>query len=279
MGEATVEAVVIDGSRTEPGAACAERPGPSDWELVERARRRPETGPPHGAADSDPSREAPHSEPQALPGVGDAGAFAALFERHARAVFTYLLRLTSSAALAEDLTQEAFLAAFRRLDDLRPERTAGGQTSTLRPWLLRVARNLAFSHFRRNPACLSLDRGPETHDGGDDVWGGSTAGPEEETLRQETAAEVRQAVARLSPRYREPLLLYYAGGLTYGEIAFVLGTPLGTVATRIRRGVAAAGKELARLGDREPAAWTDRSPGRPADRASTRRRSLGRIQR
>jgi hypothetical protein len=86
-------------------------------------------------------------------------------------------------------------------------------------------------------------------------------------------------VARLSPRYREPLLLHYAGGLTYGEIAFVLGIPLGTVATRIRRGVAAVGKELARHGIRESASWTGQSPSRPGNRASTRRRSLGRIQR
>lgn len=263
-----MEAIVIDGPRAESGVVCPERPGPSDWELVKRARRRSETGPPHEAADS---------------GAGDAGAFATLFERHARAVFTYLLRLTGSAALAEDLTQEAFLAAFRRLDDLRPERTAGGQVSTLRPWLLRVARNLAFSHFRRNPVSLSLDRGPEAHDGGDGAgrgaWGSPVTGPEEEAMRRETAAEVRQAVSRLSPRYREPLLLYYAGGLTYGEIAFVLGMALGTVATRIRRGVAAVGKELARPAIRESAAWKGQSPSRPGNRTSTRPRSLGRIQR
>lgn len=266
-----MEAIVIDGPRAESGVVCPERPGPSDWELVKRARRRPESGPPHEAADS------------------GAGAFAALFERHARAVFTYLLRLTSSEALAEDLTQEVFLAAFRRLDDLRPERTAGGQASTLRPWLLRVARNLAFSHFRRNPVSLSLDRGPGG-DGGDGAgrgaWGSPVTGPEEEAMRRETTDEVRQAVARLSPRYREPLLLYYAGGLTYGEIAFVLGIPLGTVATRIRRGVAAVGKELARPPIPESAARTDQSPSRPGNRASsrpgnrasTRPRSLGRIQ-
>lgn len=272
-----MEAIVIDGPRAESGVVCPERPGPSDWELVKRARRRPESGPPHETADSGAG------------GAGDAGAFATLFERHARAVFTYLLRLTGSAALAEDLTQEVFLAAFRRLDDLRPERTAGGQVSTLRPWLLRVARNLAFSHFRRNPVSLSLDRGPGG-DGGDGAgrgaWGSPVTGPEEEAMRRETADEVRQAVARLSPRYREPLLLYYAGGLAYGEIAFVLGIPLGTVATRIRRGVAAVGKELARPVIPESAARTDQSPSRPGNRASsrpgnrasTRPRSLGRLQ-
>lgn len=233
--------IALNGPRAGAVVACIEPSStavaasavPTDWELVEQARRQREAG---FAVGPDPRGS-------------DAGAFATLFERHAKAVFSYLLRLTGDPALAEDLIQETFLAAYRHLGDLRPERTAGGRASTLRPWLLRVSRNLAFSHFRRTPGQARLDSGARARrlDGdtaSDPLQDDSAVGPEEEVLRSETAAEVRRAVARLSPRYREPVLLHYAADLTYGEIAFTLGLPLGTVATRLRRGLAALGREL-----------------------------------
>lgn len=197
----------------------------SDWELVAEARGQCADG---------------------LP----ADAFAGLFERHSAAVFTYLLRFTGDRQLAEDLTQETFLTAYRHLPDLSPERVTGGPTATLRPWLMRVARNRAISQFRRCGASLAADgfcRGGIDEGGIDLGAADPQAGPEEETLRRETADEVRAAVGKLAPLYREPLLLYYSGGLTYGEIASVLGLPLGTVATRIRRGVAAVSRELRRF--------------------------------
>ncbi len=223
-----------------PGATFSTAPGgPTDWDLVVRAHDQREAGLAVGSG----------------PRGSDEAAFAVLFERHAKAVFTYLLRLTGEAALAEDLVQEAFLAAYRHLGSLRPERAAGGQAATLRPWLLRVARNLAFSHFRRGrrnllpkrqvpPGLTEANSGPP--------GGGAANGPEELVLREETAAEVRRAVSRLSPRYRDPLLLHYAAGLTYAETAMTLGLPLGTVATRLRRGVTALAREMAvRTGGRK----------------------------
>ena len=62
--------------------------------------------------------------------------------------------------------------------------------------------------------------------------------PQEKILHEETLDEVRRQVAALPSRYREPLLLYYAGELTQAEIAVALRIPLGTAATRLRRGLA-----------------------------------------
>ncbi len=219
---------------------------PSDWELIERARRWRAAG---GAS----STSATGADAEASAATS---AFAALFERHSKPVYSFLLRLTGDPAVAEDLTQEAFLSAYRHLAGLRPERVAGGQQASLRPWLMRVSRNLAVSYFRKSR--LLLGGRPATDPAGRTADMGRApalenvpdpaGGPEAAALRSETVAEVRQAVARLAPRYREPVILYYAAGLTYGEIAGTLGLPAGTVATRLRRALAILGREIGQGG-------------------------------
>jgi len=209
---------------------------PTDWELVEGARQARTRG--EAVARAGPA--------------GDGQAFAALFERHAQAVYSFLCHLTRDSALADDLTQETFLAVYRNLDRLRPKRATGGFNGSLRPWLLRVARNRAMSHLRK-PASREVVQA----DVGSllarplNVSSGREGRPEETLIRSETVAEVRRVVADLPARYREPILLHYSAGLSYTEIGVALGLPLGTVATRLRRGLArvAAALELER--DRE----------------------------
>jgi len=205
---------------TVPGSASCFAT-PSDWELVDRARKV--SGRDEAAAGS--------------PGE-ESTAFAALFERHAPAVYSFLYRLTGDGALADDLTQETFLAAYRHLERLRPERAAGGRDGSLRPWLLRVARNLAASHLRGPTAreMAEADVAPLLASS-PDAWRSLVEGPEDTVLRSETLDEVRRVVGALPPAYREPILLHYSAGLSYAEISVTLGLPLGTVATRIRRGL------------------------------------------
>lgn len=216
----------------------------SDWDLVDQARLS--LAPRAGAV-------AGVRRPAA------ADAFSRLFERHASAVYSFLVRYTGDSALAEDLTQETFLAAFRNLDRLRPDgggRAGGGRELTsLRPWLMRVARNLAVSHYRRpssreRPGLAEGERAAGDHGAGEPAAGGpgpgesAAADPEEAAVRRERAEAVRRAVAALPPRYREPVLLFYAGDMTYAEIAAALGLPLGTVATRLRRALRLLAREL-----------------------------------
>jgi len=80
---------------------------------------------------------------RALEGEGDA--FATLFQLHKGRVYAVCLRMTNNTADADDLTQEAFIQAFRKLETFRGE-------SALSTWLHRVAVNTALMHFRRKPA-------------------------------------------------------------------------------------------------------------------------------
>src|SRR6201997_2176183 len=73
---------------------------------------------------------------------GDGGAFAALFQLHRGRVYAVCLRMTNNPADADDLTQEAFIQAFRKLATFRGE-------SALSTWLHRVAVNTALMHFRK----------------------------------------------------------------------------------------------------------------------------------
>lgn len=228
-------------SRDRMGARADGPVDRNDWELIDEARRVCR----HGKV------AAPHSPHE------NNKAFAVLFDRYAASVYSFLLRLTRDAALADDLTQETFLAAYRHLDRLRPERAAGGPDGTLRPWLLRVARNLAASHLRR-PASREVAQAdvPALLEGhspaGESPVAESPAnrspapGPEEAVLQSETLDEVRRAVGSLPAAYREPILLHYSAGLSYAEIGITLGLPLGTVATRIRRGLARVAAALDR---------------------------------
>lgn len=82
---------------------------------------------------------------------GDRGAFSALFERHARAVYLYAWSMLREDRDAEDVTQEVFVVAWRRLAGIRIL-----ETSTL-PWLLVTKRNLSRNALRARRAPLSLD--------------------------------------------------------------------------------------------------------------------------
>src|ERR1700739_3922638 len=83
---------------------------------------------------------------------GDGDAFATLFQSHRGRVYAVCLRMTNNPADADDLTQEAFIQAFRKLNTFRGE-------SALSTWLHRVAVNTALRHFRRRPVPnTSLDQ-------------------------------------------------------------------------------------------------------------------------
>src|SRR5580692_12416361 len=82
---------------------------------------------------------------------GDADAFGALFEAHRSRIYSVCLRMTSNAAEAEDLTQDAFLQAFRKIAKFRGD-------SAFSTWLHRIAVNTVLMHFRKNSLCqVSLD--------------------------------------------------------------------------------------------------------------------------
>ena len=159
---------------------------------------------------------------------GDLSAFNALVECYQRQVYNLCLRLLASAETAEDATQEAFIAAYRRIDSFR-----GGN---FRAWLLRIAANASYDELRRQrrrPAA-SLEAAMAT--GSAAQAPSPAAGPEDEALRLELGAHLQEGLATLPPDQRLAVILRDVQGLSYEEVAEVMRSSVGTVKSRIARG-------------------------------------------
>jgi RNA polymerase sigma-70 factor (ECF subfamily) len=158
----------------------------------------------------------------------DADAFAVLYDRHGGAAYSLAHRIVGDPAVAEDVTQEAFLAVWRsgaRFDAAR---------GSVRSWTLGIVRNRAIDALRRLSSSapkLDLDD--------DALLEGQPAEQltDTEAIRRETARRVRGALADLPHEQSEVIGLAYFGGFTHSEIAEMLGMPLGTVKGRMRLGL------------------------------------------
>ncbi|MHB1810088.1 MAG: RNA polymerase sigma factor [Solirubrobacteraceae bacterium] len=150
--------------------------------------------------------------------AGDVEAFAVLVRRHQARVYRVALRLLGSEADAEEATQDAFVRAWRALGGFR------GQ-SGLSTWLYRIVTNgcLTMIATRRVAAPLSEDV-PSPRDG-----------PAEEVQRRERFAAIAREIAILPPEQRAALVLREFEGLSYEEVAQVLGVSLAAVKGRIHR--------------------------------------------
>lgn len=171
------------------------------------------------------------------------------FERltlpHMGAAFNLAFWLSRSRPDAEDIVQEAFLRAFRSFDGFRGE--------DVRPWLLAIVRNAAYRWLtdrQRAGNVVSLEESLAGH--GDENLQPYEAASEEPSAEQMLvgAAErdyVRRALAELPPAFREVLVLREIEGLSYREIAEVIGTRVGTVMSRLARGRRELRKTLTQL--------------------------------
>lgn len=157
---------------------------------------------------------------------GDQDAFQQLWEQHHAVAMATALRLCHQRVLAEEITQGAFLLAWRGL----PRFKCG---SPFRPWLMRILYRHALDvmeqqHTYLRPSSLSLDDVSER-----DIGSGAHAEDmQEQVARRE---EVRQALAQLNADQRRVIALRYGADLTEGDIAHVLGWPVGTVKSRLNR--------------------------------------------
>jgi RNA polymerase sigma-70 factor (ECF subfamily) len=155
---------------------------------------------------------------------GDETAFVLLYERHRAPVFRFAYRLLGSAALAEEIAHDCFLALVKH-----PERFDPSRAASLRTYLLAAARNLAFKHFRQHEGQLAFD----------DLQGAQPADRAEIPLRRlldaELSGEVRKAVAALPPLQREAVVLFEYEELSLAEIAAVVGADIGAVKSRLHR--------------------------------------------
>jgi RNA polymerase sigma-70 factor (ECF subfamily) len=136
---------------------------------------------------------------------GERAAFAALVERYQQPLGSYLWRLTRDRELASDLTQEAFLHAYRSISATPPG-------LLIRPWLYRIATNLAYDEFRRRRRSGRLQRGMVER----------TAAEDASSLIEEREL-VRLALERLRARDRAVLLLCAVEQLAYAEVGVIFG--------------------------------------------------------
>lgn len=173
---------------------------------------------------------------------GDIRSFNLLVEAYQVQLYSFIARYVSDRHLAEDVAQEAFLAAWRGIRSFK-----GG---SFRAWLFRIAVNEARDMYRkssRRPAS-SLDRLMES--GVSMSAEADTApGPEQETLAKLSVAHLEAAIARLSDDHRELILLADVQELSYEEISQATGLPVGTIKSRLFRARSALRRDLLATGE------------------------------
>lgn len=171
----------------------------------------------------------------------DAQQFEAFLHNYQNMVFSTAMRLLANQSDAEDITQEVFLRAFERFDQLRDSPTVGG-------WLKTVATNLSLNHLSRYRARWSffsdLFHGSEEGDEQMVVDFPSPVDTDEMLAGADRRKLVEQALQSLPPAQRVPLVLYHLEGLRYEEIAEKVGVSLGKVKTDIFRGREALRRKL-----------------------------------
>ena len=175
---------------------------------------------------------------------GSEDALAALYDRHAGAVYAAASRLTTDRQVAEEVVQETFLAVWNRADTFDP---AAG---SLPAWLYTIARNRTVDRLRsigRRPRLVSATsvRNSEEPEAfalerlatiGVVVGGAALdGGPEGALMASELRSTLRDALAAMPDPEKTVIVLAYRDDLSQSEIAERLGWPLGTVKTRTRR--------------------------------------------
>jgi RNA polymerase sigma-70 factor, ECF subfamily len=147
---------------------------------------------------------------------GDRAAFAALVEQYWDRLYRWLYHLTRDQHTAEDLTQETFLKAFANLTRFRAESNFAG-------WLFRIGHNNFANHYRASRTREALPDDLQTQH----------EGPVEEVLLRETQQGLADALARLPADFRAALLLRAEEGLSFRQIAQVLGLTEETARWRV----------------------------------------------
>jgi RNA polymerase sigma-70 factor (ECF subfamily) len=165
------------------------------------------------------STEGPLEEPDptivAAARGGDLGAFEWLVRRYQGDVWRLVFHLLHDETLADDVTQDSFVRAFRFLGRYRGD-------SKFSTWLFTIARNCAVDELRRSTRQTRIARRAEFQPG---------AQPSDQTA----GVEVREALAGLPHDLREPVVLIDMFGMPYREVSVMLRIPEGTVKSRVHR--------------------------------------------
>ena len=162
---------------------------------------------------------------------GDNGAFEELLLLHQKKVYNLCLRMGANPDDALDLSQEAFLRAWRSLGQYQFE-------ASFSTWLFRLTSNICIDFLRRKKRRqeTSLTESYDDSDEGAEISvPDAQPGPEQQAITNETKIELARAMEQLSPEHREILQLRVIEDLQYEQIADILGVRVGTVKSRLAR--------------------------------------------
>jgi RNA polymerase sigma factor (sigma-70 family) len=146
---------------------------------------------------------------------------------HLDAAFNYARWLTKNDADAEDVVQDAYVRALRFFSSLRGE--------DARAWLLTIVRNTWYGRFPRRAGSVGMTVADAHADADADSRADASLDPEAQMIQQQTVEQVRRALETLPADFREVLVLRELEGLSYKEIAAIVGIPIGTVMSRLAR--------------------------------------------
>ena len=216
------------------GAGAAVTPAPRGSSTLPPARGGPAPQPPAPKTEAPPRPDAESARMLALverAQEGDGEAFGRLYDAYVDTVYRYIYYRVSSKALAEDLTQETFLRALRRIS------TFTWQGRDFGAWLVTIARNLVADHFKSSRFRLEVTTG-EMLDSNE-----CERSPEDSVLESLSNAALLDAVHRLNPQQQECVTLRFLQGLSVAETARIMGKNEGAIKTLQYRAV----RTLARL--------------------------------
>jgi RNA polymerase sigma-70 factor (ECF subfamily) len=165
---------------------------------------------------------------------GDADAFAVVYDRHASSAYSLAYRMMGSRGPAEDVTQEAFLSAWR--SGARYDRGRG----SVRTWLLGIVHHRAIDAMRRG----KVRDFPRVDDENAADRLEADERTDVEVARREEASTIRAAIETLPSEQSQVIELAYFGGFTHTEIATMIEAPVGTVKGRMRLGLKKLRDEL-----------------------------------
>ncbi len=189
--------------------------------------------------------------------AGDVSSFEYLYRKYSRRIFAICKRMVNDESIADDLVQETFLCAFRRLDTFRGE-------SLFSTWLHRIAVNASLMYLRRtkiDPCAKSVElQSPNEDEGERELF------TVKDTRLMSTASRIRleRAVRLLPPGYRMVFILHDVEGYEHSEIATILGCTAGNTKSQLHKARKRLRELLAEGSAREPQKVMSLVPGRQA---------------
>jgi RNA polymerase sigma-70 factor (ECF subfamily) len=155
---------------------------------------------------------------------GDGQAFEMLILKHQSKLFATALNVVKNRELAEDITQEAYMKAFQKLDTLK-------NRDQFYPWLKRIALNLALNHFERAKRVLDVENEDDDTSFFERIPDDES--PEDILVKEELKKYVRNFVDALPDKLRVVVVLREIEDMSYDEISEIMNIPLGTVRSRL----------------------------------------------